>query len=455
MSDMTLEALIVDSEKSSARELLEAVRQEGFSARAVHDLAEAREAIRDRMPHVLLCSLGLPDGSGLDLLADLEDVPRVETIVVTANATVKSAVAALRIGAYDYLTKPIDRERLRVLLGHIRRGSALLSNLVTLRRELRQMGRFGSMVGTSPAMQEVFDLIERVAPTDTTVLISGESGTGKEVAAETIHRLSRRIEGPFVPMNCGAVSSQLIESELFGHEKSSFTGAERRHRGVFEQAHRGTLLLDEITEMSQDLQVKLLRVLETGKIRRLGGHERIEVDVRVVAATNRNPWRAVEEEMLREDLFYRLNVFPVVLPTLAERGDDVPMLARYFLEQRSRVAGRVKIFDDEALGVLSDYTWPGNVRELKNVVERAYILADDTISEDCLPEVIRSGSRTRAGRPVAAPGTPLEVVIREHTLATLRHFEGNKTQTAKALGISLKTLYNRLAAYGTHTPNGG
>jgi DNA-binding NtrC family response regulator len=320
-------------------------------------------------------------------------------------------------------------------------------DVVALRRQLREMGRFGSLVGTSQAMQEVFDLIERVAPTDTTVLVVGASGTGKELVAETIHTLSGRSDGDFVPINCGAVSPQLIESELFGHEKGSFTGADRRHQGVFERANRGTLLLDEITEMSEELQVKLLRVLESGTLRRVGGNREIEVDVRVIAATNRDPEEAVKEGKLRADLFYRINVFPIQLPSLQERGEDVKLLAVHFLAEIYRAAGVVKEFDPAALDALVGYHWPGNVRELRNVVERAFILAKDTITTDNLPSELRDGVAVRSAGLQAPVGTPLDDVVRNHTLATLEHFGGNKKRAAKALGISLKTLYNRLQKY--------
>jgi DNA-binding NtrC family response regulator len=296
-------------------------------------------------------------------------------------------------------------------------------------------------------MQEVFDLVERVALSDITVVVVGASGTGKEVVAETIHRLSTRSGAEFVPINCGAVSPQLIESELFGHEKGSFTGADRRHHGVFERAHRGTLLLDEITEMSQDLQVKLLRVLENGSVRRVGGTREIDVDVRVIAATNRDPEEAVEAGKLRQDLFYRLNVFPIRLPPLKERGEDIKLLAVHFLGEICRTAGLAKEFDAGALDALMRYHWPGNVRELKNVVERSFILARDLVTVESLPPEFRDEVTIRSSGLQAPVGTPLDEVVRSHTLATLEHFGGNKRRAAEALGISLKTLYNRLKRY--------
>ena len=438
---------MVDDERNTLNALAELVEREGFAVRTAEDLASARREIQRSLPDVVLCDLILPDGDGTELLGELGDHPQVPTILITANATVQSAVEALRLGAYDYLTKPLDLGHLKALLARLRRDLALHREVATLRRELRELGRFGELVGTSRPMQQVYDLIERVAPTNATVLIIGDSGTGKEVVAHTIHQLSPRAANAFIPINCGAVSPQLIESELFGHEKGSFTGADRRRQGVFEHAHGGTLLLDEITEMSEELQVKLLRVLETGVIRRVGGSSEIAVDVRVVAATNRDPELAVREGKLRRDLYFRLNVFPVKLPPLQARGSDVKLLAVHFLNRLSRSAGIAKEFDPEALELLQSYSWPGNARELKNVVERAFILAGDMITCECLPVEVRGDGRLPSAGLQAPVGTPLDDVVRSHTLATLDHFEGNKTRAAEALGISLKTLYNRLARY--------
>ena len=263
----------------------------------------------------------------MEILALLRDQPGTEVILITGNASVDTAIEALRLGAYDYLLKPVDEARLKTLLANFSRHRELRQEVSALRHELRQLGRFGAMVGTSTAMQQVYDLIEKGAPSEVSILLTGESGTGKELAAATVHALSRRRAKPFVAVNCGAVASSLIESELFGHEKGAFTGATRRHEGYFEQANGGTLLLDEITEMPPELQVKLLRVLETGKLQRVGGSSQIAVDVRIVAASNRDPEQAVESGNLREDLFYRLNVFPIRMPPLREREADLELIA--------------------------------------------------------------------------------------------------------------------------------
>ena len=289
----------------------------------------------------------------------------------------ETAVEALRRGVADYLTKPVDFARVKMVLANLTRTRELKEEIGSLRGELRSLGRFGLLIGASRAMQGVYDLIAKVARTDATVLLTGETGTGKEVVAQTIHRLSRRHKEPFVAVNCGAVSATLIESELFGHERGSFTGADRTHKGVFEQAHRGTLFLDEITEMPVELQVRLLRVLETGTLTRVGGTETLRVDVRVIAATNRRREEAVAAGTLREDLLYRLNVFPIALPPLREREDDVELLAKHFLAELNRAEGAGKQLTRAALARLRAHAWPGNVRELRNVVQRAFIVAED------------------------------------------------------------------------------
>jgi two-component system response regulator AtoC len=299
-------------------------------------------------------------------------------------------------------------------------------------------------------MRTVYDLSSRVAPTDASVLLAGESGTGKELAAETIHHLSRRRDQLFLALNCGAIAKSLIESELFGHEKGSFTGADRSRRGHFEQAQGGTLFLDEITEMPIELQVKLLRVLETMMIVRVGSSSPIPVDVRIIASTNRDPFKAVQEGTLREDLYYRLNVFPIMLPPLRDRGDDIELLAEYFLSEVNAREKTEKFWRPEALQKMRGYSWPGNVRELRNTIERAAIMADDGIGADVLPgRSVVEGTPPPSSGPMIriSVGSSLEDVERRLILATLHEFKGDKKQTAETLGISLKTLYNRLNIY--------
>ena len=320
---------------------------------------------------------------------------------------------------------------------------------VAVTRALREVGASepGTLVGQSRAMRKVHELIARAAPSDLAVLIVGESGTGKELAAETIHALSRRRDGPFMAVNCAAVSRSLIESELFGHERGSFTGATQLHRGYFERASRGTLFLDEVTEMPIELQVKLLRVLETGRIMRVGGDREVEVNVRVIAATNRNPDDAVKDGKLREDLFYRLKVFPITLPPLRDREGDIDTLAQYFLHNLNKREGTQKRFNGATLERLRTHAWPGNVRELQNVVQRAFILGDQEITPDCLPSEMGGETSLSGPNLHLKVGTSLEDAERRLILATLDQYEGDKKTTAEVLGISLKTLYNRLNQY--------
>lgn len=450
-------ALIVEDDRSSLSSLLELVEREGFTASGAANLHEARQALAGETPALVLTDLVLPDGSGLELL---EEAGGAQVVLITGHASVDTAVEALRRGAADYLTKPLNIARLKAILANVARTSALQTEIGALRGELRKLGRFGPLVGNSAAMGRVYDLIAKVAPTDATVCIIGESGTGKEVVAQAVHQLSRRRVEAFVPVNCGAVAATLIESTLFGHEKGSFTGAERQHRGVFEQAAGGTLLLDEVTEMPLELQVRLLRALETGSVTRVGGEEPIALDVRVVVATNRVPEQAVAEGKLREDLWYRLKVFPVELPPLRERAGDVALLAEHFLEALNAEHGTAKRWSAAALEQLAGHAWPGNVRELKNVVHRAYILADHELMADFLPPANSRGGAAppRRGPAEAESGVvPVQVgntvaeAERRLIEATLAHCAGNKQRTAEMLGVSLKTLYNRLAAYRGET----
>jgi two-component system response regulator AtoC len=443
-------ALIVDDDRDFRASLAALVEREGFATRESGTLAAAREELDTSLADVVLLDLALPDGDGLELLEDEKEYAgQTEFVVITGRADMESAVSALRKGALDYLPKPIDRARLQTILTNVGRTRGLKREVAALRSELRDVGRFGSMVGRSKAMQQVYDLISRVAPTESTVFVIGESGTGKELAAETIHRLSARRDKPFLALNCGAVSASLIESELFGHEKGSFTGADRRRRGYFEEASGGTLFLDEITEMPIELQVKLLRVLETGAITRVGATDPMPVDVRVVTASNRDPQEAVADGTLREDLLYRLNVFPIHLPPLRERGDDVDLLAQFFLDCVNQREGTSKHMSDSALERLRELPWPGNVRELKNVVERAAILADGIISPEELPE---PDPRRVAASPESVlqvrVGSSIADVERRLILATLEELGGDKKRASAVLGISLKTLYNRLNVYG-------
>ena len=422
---------------------------EGFEVGQARTLAQARAVLHgDQPPTLMLADLNLPDGSATELIPEAREAS-CEVVLITGEATVDSAVDSLRLGAMDYLEKPVDVSRLTALLNAFLRTSRLAQRVTSLEEELQDAGRFAGIVGASRPMRELYKLLQKVAPTDTTVMVVGESGTGKELVALAVHNLSSRSQGAFLPINCGAVSETLIESELFGHEKGSFTGADRRREGLFERADGGTLFLDEVTEMPVELQVKLLRVLENREVRRVGGERPISVDVRIIAATNRDPMEAVERGELREDLYYRLRVFPLELPPLRERSGDVEILSRHFLTQLNRRDDRRVRWSDDAIDAAERYPWPGNVRELKNAVERAYILADDVISEDLLPSEVLDG----AGLEVEGPrlhvhvGSTIEEVERRLILATVKEMDGRRQEAADALGISVKTLYNRLKQY--------
>lgn len=442
-------ALIVDDDENFRESLDVLVRREGFETRTARSLKEAKEVLANACPDVVLLDLTLPDGDGLAWIREEPSARSSEVIVITGSTSVDTAVDALRGGAIDYLTKPIDRARLKTTLMNVARTRALKQEVGSLRGELRELGRFGRLVGRSKPMLDVYDLISRVGPTEATVLIVGESGTGKELVAESLHQTSPRRAAPLLPVNCGAVSPNLIESELFGHERGSFTGADKQRRGYFEKANGGTLFLDEITEMPLELQVKLLRVLETGTVTRVGGSEVQKVDVRVIAATNRDPEAAVREGKLREDLYYRLNVFPILLPALRARPGDVELLAEHFLTDLNREGGTQKRWNRAALERLQRNPWTGNVRELRNVVQRAYILGGDEIEAHVLP------MHAVATEPEPNQPTVIRVRVGESIadaeqrliLATLEVVQRDKRRAAEILGVSLKTLYNRLNVY--------
>jgi two-component system, NtrC family, response regulator HydG len=446
---MKVEALLVDDDAQQLDALAEVVQLEGFAVRTAASLQAARDRLSERTPDVIISDLMLPDGSGLEL-REHPTAPDTEMVLITGQASVDSAIQALRTGVLDYITKPLDMPRLRAVLANVARTVSVKKEVGNLRSELRKFGRFGPMIGISEPMQRVYDLISRAAPTDVTVLVTGESGTGKELVAQTIHQLSRRRLAPFLAINCGAVSATLVESELFGHERGSFTGALQRHRGHFERAAGGTLFLDEVTEMPMELQVKLLRVLETKNVLRVGGSTPVEVDVRVVAATNRPPADAVSEGKLREDLYYRLSVFPIALPPLHDRDEDLDLLTRRFLAELAEQHGTPKRIQPEVFARFERYAWPGNVRELKNVIERAYILADEEIEVSHIPSDIGVPEVELPEQSAAPPlkvGTSLADAERRLIMATLTHYAGDKRRAAETLGISLKTLYNRLNAY--------
>jgi two-component system response regulator AtoC len=399
-----LKVLIVEDDLATRKGLEESIRDLGGETRSVGTVKEAARAIEEFDPRLLIVDIHLPDGDGIDILRSARetDADR-EGIVITGQGSIDNAIEALRAGAADYLLKPLRPAQLEVVFNRLADRRRLESEVETLRAELQETGRLGDLVGRSPVMTQIFDVIRRVAKSNAPVLITGASGTGKEVAARTIHRLSRRAAKPFVAFNCGAISPTLIESELFGHERGSFTGADKRRVGYFEEAAGGTLFLDEITEMGSELQVKLLRVLEDRTLRRVGGSQELKVDVRLVSATNRDPHEAIRAKKLREDLFYRLNVFPLPLPTLGQRPEDIPLLAEHFrklIEDQER--GGVHGWEPAALEMLQAYEWPGNVRELRNVVHRAYVMTEGrTIRPDVVQGLLPRSTAPRKKKPVA------------------------------------------------------
>ncbi len=446
-----LQALVVDDDRNSRRALATLVAELGFAPNTAGSLREARGRLLAEPPDVVLLDLILPDGTGLDLIQDLQQqADRAEVIVITGQASVSTAVEALRSGACDYLTKPVDAARLRTMLTNLAHTLSLRPKIGELRKQVQDLGRFGPLVGSSPAMQQVYDHVALVAPSTASVLITGESGTGKELVAQTVHELSRRKGKPYLVVNCAAVSASLIDSDLFGHERGSFTGAERVHHGYFERADGGTLFLDEVSEMPAELQAKLLRVLEAGVLARVGGEKLVKIDVRIIAATNRDLDAAVAAGRFRKDLLYRLKVFPIHLPPLRARSEDVAALAESFLDELNQQEGTHKTLAPTTIAILRRCAWPGNVRELKNVVHRAFILAtheSGEIGPSCLaPELSGQVPAVDGGR---LPGVMETLAQAEHRLiiAALDHFGGDKRRAAEALGVSLRTLYNRLHEY--------
>src|SRR5688572_14324486 len=439
--------LIVEDEPSTRLGLTELVRTWGFTTDSAGDGEEALQRITVFRPNIIISDLVMPRMGGLELLRALKDDGGDYTVVIlTAQGTVETAVEAIKEGAYDYLGKPIEPQRLKILLDKIVERQDTLREVKVLRKQLREHGSFGKMIGSSPQMRKVYQTIEQAAPTSASVLIWGESGTGKELVAQTIHQLSSRAQMPFVPINCAAIPETLLESEIFGHEKGAFTGAVDRREGCFELADRGTLFLDEIAEMTPATQVKLLRVLQERKFRRLGGRNEQSVDVRVIAATNVVPADAVKTGKLREDLFYRLNVFAIELPPLRQRKDDLPLLIQSFLTDfNARNKKSVSALDPAAIRILEQYSWPGNVRELRNVIERAVILCSgEFIEAKHLPPLVTDSPDVVKPTVSLSPGMTVEEAERRLILMTLQHTRDNKTRAAEILGISLKTLHNKL-----------
>jgi DNA-binding NtrC family response regulator len=449
--------LIVEDEPHALSGLAELVSGWGYRTETARDGIEALEKVTAWQPGIIVSDLKMPRMDGLELLARLGDSSeKVAVIMLTAQGSIEAAVEAMKNGAYDFIQKPVDPTRLRAILTNATRQRDTDRELEVTRRKLRETGVLGSLVGASKKMQEIFTLIERVAASNVSVLITGESGTGKELVARTLHDLSPRRTKPFVAVNCAAIPETLIESEIFGHEKGAFTGAIERRAGCFELAEEGTLLLDEIGEMPVGTQAKLLRVLEDRKLRRLGSKVESPVDVRVLAATNKDPEQAVGSGQLRGDLYYRLNVFNIHMPPLREHKEDIPAITESMITDMNLKHGRKVVdLDSEMMARLMAHDWPGNVRELRNTIERAVVLCSETQLQ---PRHLPPGFGTRTPRPASElppnaiqleVGATVDDAERMLIFKTLESTHNNKTRAAEILGISLKTLHNKLREYGT------
>ncbi len=452
MNKRPIKVLVVDDE-AAMREVLEMRLQGwGFEVCLAENGKEGKEKAESFAPDIVISDVVMPEVSGMELLHDLKaGNPDRPIILITAQASIDLAVEAMKQGAQDFVTKPIDYPKLNLILKAAEQEIDLHRESRKIVTQLDRGAGFGTFIGTSKPMREVYDLISSISASDASVIITGESGTGKELAARTIHELSLRSKGPFVAINASAIPENLMESEMFGHERGSFTGATGMQTGCFELANKGTLFLDEIAEMPAALQPKLLRVLENQLIRRVGGSQEFAVDVRVLAATNREPREAVEAGKLREDLFYRLNVFTVALPPLRERIMDIPLLAQSFIREFNRKHNsQVESCKNETMELLKAYPWPGNVRELRNIIERAVILVKGKwIEPSHLPAYVLNSPVSGTGsRMVPSTGVTAAEAEKELILRTLQSTDNNKAEAARQLGLDVKTIRNKLKGYG-------
>jgi len=441
--------LVVDDEKHQ-RDILEMILvSEGFETVSARNGRHALDTLRDEPFDAVLTDLKMPDMSGIDLLSELlEAQPGLCVILMTAHGSINTAVEAMRKGAFDYLTKPLEKDELLVVLGKAMERTRLVRENRMLHEQLRDRFRLANIVGAHGSMEDVFRIVHKVATSASTVLIYGESGTGKELVARAVHTESDRRQHPFYAVNVAALPESILETELFGHEKGAFTGADSRKIGLFEQASGSTLFLDEVGDLKRDLQVKLLRTLQEREIMRVGGTERLRVDVRIVAATNQDLERAVREGRFREDLYYRLNVIPIFLPPLRERRTDIPLLVEHFIRKHGGTERR-RVVGADALKILVNYYWPGNVRELESVIERALLLSEgDTVLPSDLPPAVRAGIAPTARGPVGVEitdaGIDLEGLERSLILQALEKTSGNVSRAARLLGLSRRTLQYRL-----------
>jgi DNA-binding NtrC family response regulator len=446
---MKFHILIADDEKNIREGLGQALEMDGYSVFLAGDGTEALQIFGEEEIDLIITDLKMPKLSGDELLHRIaSEQPALPVIILTGHGTIETAVDAMRAGAYDFLTKPVNLDHLSLLVKRALANRNLILQYRAMREELEKKRGFANIIGASPELRRIFDVATQVASTRAAVLITGESGTGKELIADAIHNLSNRREKPFIKVHCAALSESLLESELFGHEKGAFTGALSRKRGRFELAHLGTIFLDEIGEINPNVQVKILRVLQEKKFERVGGEETVEVDVRVVSATNRDLKQAIAGGDFREDLYYRLNVVNIHMPPLRERKEDIPLLAAAFLKEFAEENGKkINGIDPRVLSALYAYPWPGNIRELRNCIESAVVLCKGTaITIDDLPPSVSSGAEENSIR--ISLGTNMADAEREIIMGTLGYLRGNKSRAAEVLGIGRKTLHRKLKEYG-------
>jgi two-component system, NtrC family, response regulator HydG len=446
--------LIVDDEEQTREVFAELLQRWGYEVGQTADGHGALKLAAETHPDVIISDLVMPKLDGLALVRALrEEQPDTPVVIITGKGTIDAAVEAVREGVFDFVEKPLDPARLKVILQRALEKKETLHEMQVLRRRVGQMDSGVGLIGSSPPMRRAMELVEKVAPSKASVVITGQSGTGKEMVARAIHQLSPRRDKPFIAINCASIPASLMESEMFGHERGAFTGADQRRLGCWELADGGTLFLDEVGEIPTDLQAKFLRVLEEERLRRLGGKSEISVDVRVVSATNRDLKEEIKQGRFREDLFFRLNVFHVNLSPLKERREDIPVLVQHFIDKFGREGGKKPhSVSPQAMKLLADYAWPGNIRELRNTLERAVILCGNgTIEAEHLPSELAAGGGESAYLKLPY-GLPLREIEKEYILSTLSRLQNNKARTAQALGISEKTLYNKLYRYSGRGP---
>lgn len=444
--------LVVDDEKLQREIIRDILKYEGYGVMIAGSGQEALELLNQSSVDLVITDLRMPEMDGIELLGRVKETnPEISVIVVTAYGSVGSAVEAMKKGAFHYLTKPLGKEELLLTVQRALENRLLLRENRLLRQELEERYQFHNLIGSSPGMQKVFKVIEKIAPSDSTVLIYGESGTGKELVAKAIHFYSKRKDQAFLAINCAAIPDTLLESEMFGHEKGAFSGAYNQKKGIFEEAHQGTLFLDEIGDLDISLQAKLLRVLQEGEIKRVGGTKVLKVNVRIIAATNKDLEEEIQEGQFRQDLYYRLNVVPIFLPSLRERKEDIPLLVDFFIKKHGKKLGKViEKMTPDAMNKLLDYSWPGNIRELESVIERAILLNENGIIQDKdLPEKLSMPRPQEDGADLTIPDEGISLIEVERNLIKKALIKANWSikRASELLGISYKTLQYRIQKF--------